>query len=234
MLSVVLGIVVVAMLRNHPRDVFGGEAEGERIPESKPRRPLLAVINLRVVTLGVAYFCIKFVRYTFIFWFGIYLVEGYGLSGTDAGYFQVPFPLAGILGSVAGGLISDRVFGARRAPVATLMLIGLTLSLLAMLIIPGNVWVVALMYAACGFFLFGPDMLVSGTSAMDFGEEDAGTVTGIVNGMGSVGGAIQGLVVGLVSQHYGWPAVFAVLVGMGVVASAVTATLWNVRGRAVS
>jgi OPA family sugar phosphate sensor protein UhpC-like MFS transporter len=191
------------------------------------------VINLRVLTLGVSYFCIKFVRYTFIFWFGIYLVEHFGLSGVDAGYFQVPFPLAGILGSLAGGALSDRIFGARRAPVATLMLVGLTLSLLALLIIPGNVWIIALMYAACGFFLFGPDMLISGTSAMDFGDEDAaGTVTGIVNGMGSVGGAIQGLVVGLVSQHYGWPAVFAVLVGMGLVASLVTATLWNARGRA--
>jgi sugar phosphate permease len=232
--AIALGAVIVAALRDHPRDVFGGQPEEKvELPPPKPKRPLRAVLTLKVFTLGIAYFCIKFVRYTFIFWFGLYLKERFQLSSPNAGYFQVPFPLAGVLGSVAGGAVSDRLFGARRAPVATLMLIGLTLSLLALLMIEGSIWAVAMMYAACGFFLFGPDMLISGTSAMDFGDEDAaGTVTGIVNGMGSIGGAIQGVVVGVLSERAGWPAVFALLVGMGVVASAVTATLWNARGRA--
>jgi len=41
----------------------------------------------------------------------------------EAAYLQIPFPFAGLLGSIAAGFASDLFFDARHAPVAVLMLL---------------------------------------------------------------------------------------------------------------
>lgn len=232
-LSLGVGALIVLVFRNHPRDVFGGPSEEAKRAAAPKTRPLVEVITFKVLTLGAAYFCLKFVRYTFTFWFGIYLVEVLGFSTVEAGYLQVPFPLAGLVGSIAAGAISDRMFAARRAPVSAIMLGGLVLALVGLLVSPASLVLIGVVYGAAGFFLFGPDMLISGTSAMDFGDEDAAaTVAGFVNGMGAIGAAISGVAVGLVSEHFGWKAVFGVLIVMVLSCGGVVATLWNARGRA--
>jgi OPA family sugar phosphate sensor protein UhpC-like MFS transporter len=184
-----------------------------------------------VLTIGLSYFCLKFVRYTFIFWVGTFLVERMGFSAQEAGYLQIPFPLAGTVGSIAAGWLSDRYFNARRAPVAAGMLVLLGVSIFIFLILPKSAWLAGITLSLIGFMTFGPDMLISAAAAMDFGtEEAAATATGFVNGMGSVGAALQGAVVGALAQHYGWSSVFYVLIGMVLACIAVTATLWNARG----
>lgn len=233
--AVILGAVIVFVMRNHPRDVGLAANTGPRMASGTPApwyASLKHLKNGRVITLGMSYFCLKFVRYAFLFWIGVYLVEKMQFSPEDAGYLQVPFPMLGLAGSVAGGWVSDRVFDARRAPAATFMLIGLALCILLLLVVPNNFWLVGAVYGAVGFFLFGPDMLISGTAAMDFGsEEAAATVAGFVNGVGAIGAALQSTLIGWVSDRYGWAAVFYLLVMMVIVSTGITATLWNARGK---
>ena len=48
-----------------------------------------------------------------------------------------------------------------------------------------------------GLLLFGPDSIISGTAAIDFGtKQGASTAAGIINGMGSVGAIIGGTIPG--------------------------------------
>lgn len=233
LLVIVVGGAIVVVMRNHPRDV-GLATGGPRTTSSAATTPWFASVvhlkNFRVITLALAYFCLKFVRYSFLFWIGVYLVEGLLFTPEDAGYLQVPFPLVGLTGSIAGGWFSDRVFDARRAPAATIMLGGLVVALVGLLFVPASFWLVAAVYGAVGFFLFGPDMLISGTAAMDFGsEEAAATVAGFVNGVGAIGAALSGVVIGYVSDAFGWPAVFYLLMVMVATCAGITATLWNAR-----
>lgn len=234
-ISLLLGAVIVTTMRNHPADVFGDEVHVDDAPHPAPRsrRPLREVLNGRVLTLALSYFCLKFVRYTFLFWFGVYLVEHFRFTEVEAGYLQVPFPFAGLFGTIVAGAVSDRLFATRRAPVAALMLGFLIISLVALLVVPASFTLVAVAYGAVGFFLYGPDMLISGTAAMDFGDEDAAaTVAGFVNGTGSIGAALSGVVIGFVSERFGWSAVFGLLILMVFSCAGVVATLWNARGRA--
>lgn len=83
--------------------------------------------------------------------------------------------------------------------------------------------------ALCGFFVYGPDMLIAGTAAMDFGSVDAAArVAGFVNGVGSIGAALSGVVVARLAAD-SWHTVFALLVAMVLASAAVTATLWFTR-----
>ncbi len=233
-----VGVLVVAVLRDQPESLgLPGPDEasaGDQTPARGPPGtvPLTVILaDMRVWTLAAAYFCLKFVRYTFVFWIGVWFVEEHDFSVAEAGMLQVAFPLAGVAGTVFSGWLSDRFFDARRAPVAVGMLAGLMIALFVFLGLPGDGMVLAGGMGAIGFLLYGPDMLVAGTAAMDFGSrESAATVAGFVNGSGSVGAALSGVVVAAVAGAWGWSAVFYVLMGMTIVCAGVMATLWNARG----
>jgi len=188
--------------------------------------------NRYIWTLGSVYFCVKFVRYAFMFWLSTYLVTVLGFRPDKAGYMNIVLPLAGFLGAVAGGYASDRLFGSRRAPVAALMLVGLAAAVWFYSGFAASRWLGPLGLALIGFMTFGPDTLVSATSAMDFGSRrGASTAAGFINGMGSVGAAIQGILVGFMAHRYGWSAVFSLLICLSLVSAAIQATMWNARGR---
>jgi sugar phosphate permease len=79
---------------------------------------------------------------------------------------------------------------------------------------------IVVVFALVGAFLFGPDSLVSGAAAQDEGgPHAAATATGFVNGMGSLGAILQGVVTVQVSRLWGWQALFYVFVGLAVLAA---------------
>ena len=74
--------------------------------------------------------------------------------------------------------------------------------------------------ALVGALLFGPDALLSGAAAQDAGGTDAaGTATGLVNGVGSVGGMLEGLTLPALSAHFGWQVMFPLLAALAVCAA---------------
>lgn len=240
LLAATAGALVVTAVRDRPRDVGlsavgpGTAARALVAPPTDPapaQLPAAALRDRRVWTLGLAYFCLKFVRYTFVFWIGVWFVQVRGFTAAEAGALQVAFPLAGVAGTVFSGWASDRYFGARRAPVAVWMLLGLAGGLLALIALPNTGVLLAAAMAVVGFFLFGPDMLVAGTAAMDYGSKAAAaTVAGFVNGAGSIGAALCGVVVAAVAEAGSWRAVFGLLIAMTLICAGVLATLWHARG----
>jgi len=71
----------------------------------------------------------------------------------------------------------------------------------------------ALLLAVVGALLFGPDALLSGAVAQDAGGVHAPAMaTGFVNGVGSVGALLQGLLVPALAARFGWSALFPVFI----------------------
>ena len=64
----------------------------------------------------------------------------------------------------------------------------------------------------------GPDSLLTGSVTMMIGEKygrnNGAGVTSLANGLGSIGGIIEGPIVGLVSQYVGWTGVILLMVVM--------------------
>jgi sugar phosphate permease len=100
-------------------------------------------------------------------------------------------------------------------------LLGLAIALLLCAALPQHdVWLTVGALALVGALLFGPDSLLSGAAAQDVGgAAAAATATGLVNGVGSVGGMLEGLTLPAISAHFGWQAMFPLLAGLAVCAA---------------
>lgn len=104
--------------------------------------------------------------------------------------------VAGILGGVFAGFISDSLFGSRRGPVVLVlyggMLVGATVAAFT-LGTPFLGWAVVFM-SLC---VIGVHGMLSGTASADFGgRKGAGMATGIIDGFVYLGGATQAFVYG--------------------------------------
>jgi OPA family glycerol-3-phosphate transporter-like MFS transporter len=104
---------------------------------------------------------------------------------------------AGILGGTVAGVISDRIFGSRRGPVAAvlygLMFIGGGIAI-ALLGTPG----LGLLFGILSIFIIGVHGMLSGTASMDFGgRRNAGVAVGIIDGFVYLGTAVMSLTNGL-------------------------------------
>ena len=144
--------------------------------------------------------------------------------------------MAGISGGVIAGLISDRVFGSRRGPVAGLLYGVMVVGAILMFVTlnTGAIgWVVVLMSLA----IIGVHGMLSGTASMDFGgKRNVGVVVGVIDGFVYLGTAFEAFVLGHVlpkdaaakDSHawWTWPAVIlpAALIGL-----ALTTRVWNAR-----
>jgi OPA family glycerol-3-phosphate transporter-like MFS transporter len=165
--------------------------------------------NQRVWRMGFALFCANILRYGFLTWAPTYLFEECGAPVGVAAYKSVVFPIAGALGAVTAGWLSDRVFGARRAPVAG---IALALAGLLAMLFPGMPSIVVL--ALIGFAVFGAHPLIVGATPMDCGTTSmASFATGLIDCIGYIGAGLTGVGTGLLVDNFGWNAGFWFWIG---------------------
>ena len=185
----------------------------------------------RLWFLGANYFCLKMMRYAFIYWLPYYLFEAYHYSAEKSAYVSIAFDLGGIPFVIGAGVLADRVFGRRRIAVAALSCVALcgAFALYRAIGDEGLVWnFVGL--ALIGGTLFAADAQVSGSASQDVGGSHASALAcGIVNGIGSIGGVVQGFVTVYVADTYGWDALFQVFMAMSLAAAIILAPFSNVR-----
>jgi sugar phosphate permease len=131
------------------------------------------------------------------------------------------FEVGGIVGVISIGIASDRLRRFSRSALAALALVGLALALVLYALFGSTSTLANVAFLALvGAMLFGPDSLISGAAAQDAGGPyAAATATGFVNGMGSIGAALEGLAVPAISARWGWGAVFWSFVGLAVLAA---------------
>ena len=175
-------------------DVGDGQVEGERLS-------LLEVVtrmakNPAIITITLVEFCSGFLRTG--------IMDTYKPFADAVGrqhefvrsHWGMLNCTAGILGGVIAGLLSDRLFGSRRGPVAALlygiMVVG---SALAFFVLGNAVigWVEVAMLLA----IIGVHGMLSGTASMDFaGKKNTGIAVGIIDGFVYFGGALGQKILG--------------------------------------
>jgi MFS transporter, OPA family, glycerol-3-phosphate transporter len=151
-----------------------------------------------------------------------------GVGKVGAAIVPTAFELAGLLGPIMIGLASDKLFGARRMPACVLSLVALTVALGLFMgaMHTGSVLLVVTLLFVMGLTLYGPDSMISSTAAIDFGTaRAAATASGFVNGCGSVGAVLGGLLPG----YFDTVTVFIVFAGCAMVSALVLVPHWNSR-----
>jgi sugar phosphate permease len=243
-------LLIIAVLfqifqRNRPEDVglppveeFQGETNqpeatvGTEAPVAAPEGSWTAVREVlsspMVLLLSAVYFFIKPTRYAIVFWAPKYLNEKLGTDMLASGALGALFELGGPFSILAAGVLSDKLFGGKRSPIAVVSLFLVAAAVFSLDRLPAN----ALMLGGClfviGFLLFAADSLVSGTAAVDFGtKKGASTAAGVINGSGSIGAIVGGTLPGLVLEQMGWDGLFQLLAGTLVLAGLLLLPKWN-------
>ncbi len=174
-----------------------------------------------------AYFTYVYCLWIFLSWLPSYLVEARHFTLLKVGLFASLPLFAGVIGDTIGGLATDWLLKktgntklARRL-VAIVGLLGC-----AVFIVPAalteNAYTAVYCLTGAMFFLectIGPSWAVP----MDAGGKYSGTVSGMMNMAGNIGGALSPLVFGFLAQYGNWQAPFIVAAVLLVIGSAVWA-----------
>src|SRR5215475_12806067 len=165
-------------------------------------------------------------RETFNTWTPTYFNEVIGLSKADAASKSALFPLFGGVSVLLAGFISDKLGRNGRA---LIILIGLFLSSVGLWLLGharfgDSPALPVLLVAAVAFTLIGPYSYLAGAISLDFGgKQGAATASGIIDGVGYLGGVLAGDTVARVSVSYGWQGAFTALAGVALLSSAAAA-----------
>jgi sugar phosphate permease len=161
-----------------------------------------------------AYFTYVYCLWIFLSWLPSYLVDFRHFTLLKVGIFASLPLFAGVIGDTAGGLATDWILRktrntklARRS-VAIVGLLGC-----AVFIVPAaltaDAYVAVYCLTGAMFFLeftIGPSWAVP----MDAGGKYSGTVSGMMNMAGNIGGALSPTVFGILAQYGNWQAPFIV------------------------
>lgn len=224
--------------KNSPRDIvpdtnFAHEEEHQKAlvdnqmdqsVEHHPWAIIKTLLGMNIYRhLLVFSFFTTFLRSIFFFWTPKLLVD-LGLGTTTAILKSALFPLLGSIGTILLGWYTDKYAKEDRAQAMWIMLLGLFISLvwvgwLSSDLAHINKNLVVILTGACGFFLLGPYSMSSGSLTLDIaGSKAAGSCTGIIDGLGYLGGALAVWSAGVLSDHLGWSQVFYFLAACALLA----------------
>ncbi|XP_038067522.1 putative glycerol-3-phosphate transporter 2 isoform X3 [Patiria miniata] len=159
--------------------------------------------------VAISVFCIKIVRYCMFMWLPMYLHQQLHYGKAGSGMLPTSFEIGGVLGSASLGYLIQRFLRGQMLLGSGLAILASTLSLVCFLLTAswGAVPNFTLMLIA-GAFNCGVDPILSGSVPSELGELDGrkiqASVSGFVNGFGSLGTVLQGPIVGAITEYYGW------------------------------
>jgi OPA family sugar phosphate sensor protein UhpC-like MFS transporter len=225
-----LGLPSPEQYRGEPEDVVVAGEKPKEEPEGSIKVFLEVISNAMILRMAAVYFLLKPIRYVFLSWGTLIVSQRLATDDAISALVSSAFEAGGPLGVITAGFLSDRLFRTRRMPVTVIGLVILSLLLFSFnsITASGDKFSMIAAFAAIGFFLFGPDAIISSTAAVDFGtKKGAGTAVGFINGMGSIGQIIGLMLPGILKKHYGWDVLFT---GMGcfiLLAAILLAPKWN-------
>lgn len=187
--------------------------------------------NPRLWALCMANFFVYLIRYGVMNWAPSYLSQVRGHGIISAGSLVAGFELAGIMGSISAGWLSDRI--RRRAPVCIAYMLAAALGLVIFwrlpLWLPTSGFLDGALLLVIGFLIYGPQLLVSVAATDLVGPRAAATAVGFTGIFGYASSAVSGLGFGWVVEHIGWSAGFQILVGSALLGAACFVPLWRSR-----
>ncbi len=194
--------------RNKPQDVglppivdINADEEGRAVRASNKEHVgfdeyLRLAKNPLIVTMGLAYFFVKFLRYALDSWLPTFLALQ-GMTESRAGLFSTLFDIGGILPCILIGYALDRYFNGNWAKLCFIAGVGLVAGYTSVLYFETDPVLVAVCFGLVGFMIYGPDTLLCGAASVAVaGEVNGVAVAGLVNGIGSIGPIIQELIIG--------------------------------------
>ena len=196
----------------NPANLFGAEGQTSKpagpraILGTLARSPAFWIVCL--LSLGVT-----ILRETFNLWTPTYFTQAVGLTAADAAHKSALFPFFGGVSVLLGGFVSDRLGRKGRAQI---IFYGLLLTVGALLALAfgnfGSSLMPVVLVAVVAFVMIGPYSYLGGAISLDFGgKQGSATASGVIDGVGYLGGVLAGNSVAGISVVWGWKGAFVAL-----------------------
>lgn len=176
-------------------------------------------------------FFLYIVKAGFCAWGPTFLKEARGLPLREVGWQMIAFEIAGVIGSLTAGWVSDKIFSGRRGPVGAIYMLTLGALFTALAFSSGESKILDIAtLIGIGFMIFGPQIMV-GTASVDFSSKrSAVAANGFVGFFGYFGSSfVSGLGIGHITDNYGWRAAFGIFVASAFLAAIFFALIWKHR-----
>ena len=190
--------VVLAIVHNSPGEAGYDDFDTADASSGDDGPALGALVVFRrmltnpvILTIALIEFCSGFLRQAIMQWYRIY---AQAIGETDSFVYDnwgMLLCVAGILGGVLAGTISDHLFHSRRGPVAGVLYAALLAGSLALVGLLGSPLLGPLILLL-SMAVIGVHGMLSGTASMDFGgRRNAGIAVGIIDGFVYAGTAVM-------------------------------------------
>jgi OPA family glycerol-3-phosphate transporter-like MFS transporter len=238
----VFAVVDVILVRDTPGqaghadfDLGDASTKGEKLPLLQVVKLMLR--NPAILTIAAIEFCSGFLRNAILKTYkGFSEATGRATLDFVQHHWGMLNCVAGILGGVVAGLLSDRFFQSRRGPVSGVLygvMVAGSLMMFGTLNTPWIGWVLVLMTLA----IIGVHGMLSGTASMDFGgKQNVGVVVGVIDGCVYLGSTLGSRVLKAVlpekpasadsANWWTWP---AAMVPLAVIGMGLAMLVWNAK-----
>ncbi len=188
--------------------------------------------NPVILTVAGIEFCTGVLRNGIMHWYRIFANEQIAAGLTEGWQFMMDnwgavLWIAGCTGGMTAGVISDKVFGSRRAPAAGLMYGILAVSTLGMIFSLHNGWILGVIGFIMSIAVIGTHGLLSGTATMDFGgRQGAATAVGVIDGFVYLGTGLQSIALGFITE-WNWAYWPVFLLPFSLIGFGLLLTIWK-------
>lgn len=243
--AVLMGLVILIFMRDTPASVglppvnrYYGAATGSASEDEPDKEETSAEFKafLRKRVFGNPYvwficlanFCVYVVRQAFLDWGPTILSQVKAYELTHAGWLTAGYEIAGLVGSMMAGIITDRFFRTRRAPICVAYMLGTAVSIFALWKMShGSLVADAVLLACVGFMIYGPQFLVGVMTADIVTKKAAATAIGLTGLFGYGSSVLYGYGMGKIVDTYGWDTGFVMLIVISFVGAGFFALCWN-------
>lgn len=236
-------LFIFTTLRDTPKSVglkelpkVEGELDDEKSKDKKEWRKFLVnnvFKNPVVWILALTDLFVYVVRFAILDW-GPSMLQDMGLSQALSGWTVGIFEVAGCLGMIFAGYVSDKFFKSRSQRVCAIEMVLVALCLVALHFIQDmhSPVLFLIVLALAGFFLYGPQALLGVIASNEVSKKAASSAVGIIGFMSYLSTLITGLPLGLFADKFGWHPIFILMAGVSMIGFILIVTLWNLRDRA--
>ena len=218
-MCILLSVWLYDRLRDKPQsiglpdvEVYRGEITKEESTEDIDNRSYIQVLKENILCnkimwlLAISYVFVYVIRFGTEDWIVKFLTEEKAYSVVEASASLSILAFVGMVGVILSGVISDRIFKGKRAPVNIIYLVAIIFALIGLHYIPAeNKLLMNFTVAMTGFCISGPQMLIGGLCAIEASSKKvASAATGFTGVWGYVGAVLSAVGTGFFVDKFQW------------------------------
>jgi OPA family glycerol-3-phosphate transporter-like MFS transporter/OPA family sugar phosphate sensor protein UhpC-like MFS transporter len=234
-IALIISFFLWLTLPDTPPSVGLPEVEGtqSRTATNKPDESHLAFLfnnvfrNKYIWIVSVSNLFVYILRYTVFDWGTSFLTQAKHVDITNASWMVAGFEIAGLIGALLAGWMTDRFFGGRAMRACVFYMILAGISIFVFWKIAGeSAFLNSALLCAMGFFIYGPQCLIGIAAANLATKRAAATAVGLTGFFGYLSTLFSGVGFGALVKYHGWDAGFAGLLGIAAIGTILFVVAW--------